>query len=326
MNPGNKPIWNGFDHRFKAELESSGLATKLQGRRICVALSGGADSVGLLWALWRQKDSLHFTLQAAHFHHGTGKNLEFREQSYLFCKELGENLKLPFFSSQFSGEELHSEADFRHHRWKFLRDLQAQKLTDFVATAHHADDQLETRLLKLIRGCGPTGLEAMRPDEGDVIRPFLKESKSEILQYLGVLDKKFLDDPSNLDPHYYRNWIRQEWLPQLEIHQPGATKALARSLEIISAAFLHQQEVSTQRIWFQGQKEMGLDRVVFSTLSKTQQLQLLVEYLNFLGKHEIRHTQLVELLKILDTPQIVHKFSLLHLYWQINAEQILAHS
>jgi hypothetical protein len=138
------------------------------------------------------------------------------------------------------------------------------------------------------------------------------------------LKVKHVQDPSNFHTKYRRNWLREIWLPALEKRHPGGIKSLAGSLEKISDAFQHQTEGLNTLVWYLGDWQNGIDRRQFYCLNSSQQKQVLVNYLRLMGTHDFRHTQLQEIIKHLDSSRIVHKFKLLNLNWQVNAQQILA--
>ena len=319
-----KILWKDFDHQLRRNLEEQGLLSFLKLSRVCVAFSGGVDSVALLQALWRQKQNLKMDLSAAHFHHGAGSNLLFRNRSLKFCQKMCDDLGIELFWTRYEGPKLVSEAEFRESRWNWLFSLKTKKDIQSLVTGHHAEDQLETRVLHLVRGCGPEGLQAMSYQDGPILRPFLNLPKAELRQYLQDLKVRYVEDPSNSNTKYKRNWLREKWLPELESKQQGSLKSLAASLEKISVAFQQQSEAASTLVWYQGDWQKGIDRRQFYCLNSSQQKQAVVNYLRLIGTHDFRHTQIQEIIKNLDSSKIVHRFSVLRLHWQVNAEQILA--
>ena len=209
--------------RFALNSESS---------RLCVALSGGRDSVVLLHALHRLVVSgrLPVSLTAVHVHHGISPNAD---QWTAFCTEFCRTCAVPLSIVRVevprdSGEGL--EAAARRMRHAVFADCAA----DWLALAHHRDDQAETVLLNLLRGSGIAGAAGMLAERAQghgpsLIRPLLDVPRTAIEGYAAEHDLRWIDDESNEDTHYRRNFLRREVLPALEEKFPGAQKSLARA-------------------------------------------------------------------------------------------------
>jgi len=178
---------------------------------------------------------------AAHLHHGLRG--EAADEDLAFCERLAGRLGIRFVSSRVDtaalakGERRSIEDAARQARYAFLEDARVQLSAEAVATAHTADDQAETLLLRLVRGSGTRGLGAIRPRAGHVIRPLLDMRRAEVRRYLAERSEGFREDASNADVALLRNRIRHELLPQLESRfSSGITDVLARE------AFLAQQD------------------------------------------------------------------------------------
>ena len=208
----------------------------LQGRHVCVGLSGGRDSVALLHALvqCRQQASplaLSFELSALHVHHGLSACADGWVE---FCQSLCNTLNVPLrvvhvTVSGVADEGL--EAAARRARYDAFATCNA----DWLALAHHRDDQAETLLLNLLRGAGAHGLAAM-PEERSLhtgptrlIRPLLSVSRQDIEHWLAAHDLAWIDDDSNADTHLRRNFLRAKILPLLSTAFPDPATALARA-------------------------------------------------------------------------------------------------
>ncbi|HTV82403.1 MAG TPA: tRNA lysidine(34) synthetase TilS [Acidobacteriaceae bacterium] len=206
------------------------------GMRVVVAVSGGADSVGLLRALGQAAPEMGLALSVAHLHHGIrGAEADADEQ---FVTELADRLGLPLNRRRVNApttaktEKKTLEEAARHLRYAWFRELLAQGRADAVATAHTLDDQAETVLHRLIRGAWTEGLGGIHPvvacPGGAVLRPFLKTSRAEILAWLRVTGQPWREDASNQDPAFTRSRIRHELLPQLAEFNPRIAEQLAR--------------------------------------------------------------------------------------------------
>lgn len=127
------------------------------------------------------------------------------------------------------------EERLRTIRYAFFEKLRKQKKFSSIVVAHHQDDQAETFLLRLLRGAGMSGLSAMRPKNGTVIRPLLECSRHDIRQYLKERGIQAREDKSNQDPKFLRNRIRHELLPLLEKKfQPNIKKILAQTATLLA--------------------------------------------------------------------------------------------
>lgn len=186
---------------------------------IVVGLSGGPDSVFLLHYLCQRRAELNLTLIAAHLDHGwradSYKDIEFclemtkQLNVQLICQKLSDlGLKLKFNGSQ---EEIGRKA--RRH---FFSTVQKEHHANFIALAHHAQDQQETFFIRLMRGASLSGLVAMKPKDGVYIRPLLQTNKQDLLDYLHANDIPYLIDPTNSSDAYLRNRIRAHVVPALQ--------------------------------------------------------------------------------------------------------------
>ena len=197
---------------------------------ILIGLSGGVDSVVLLHFLFKNAARYSWRLSALHVHHGVSANAD---DWAGFCTELCEQYQIP----------LHIEyvdiAPLREHgieaaARKLRHAAFAGQSCDFVALAHHIDDQAETLLLQLLRGAGVRGAAAMsqltnRNDSIPLARPLLNCSRQEILKYATEHDLRWINDESNVDDSYPRNFLRHRVLPLLGEKFPAYRETLARS-------------------------------------------------------------------------------------------------
>lgn len=197
-------------------------------RRLLIALSGGLDSMVLLnlvHSLCPQR-----LLGAAHFDHAIHpKSGEFCQQLAEQCQQLG----LEFFSRCESAidfadrEKISLEAAARQLRYGFLQELATHK-NCWVLTAHHRDDVAETLLLKLIAGTSLLGLSGPRPRRDQwLLRPLLNVSRSQLEAYAAQKSLVWLEDPTNQESKYRRNWVRLELMPLLVQQNPQISVALS---------------------------------------------------------------------------------------------------
>lgn len=194
------------------------------------AFSGGRDSVVLLHALCRLRDRgyLSCRLGAIHVHHGISPNAdEWADFCAVFCAEHDVDLQIVRVQVRHTGEGL--EAAARQARYAVFADSGAR----WLVLAHHRDDQAETVLLNLLRGAGVAGAAGMpveRVYRGvRLLRPLLDVSRDLIEAYAQEHDLPWVDDESNEDSHYRRNFLRNQIFPALDEKFPGAVGNLARA-------------------------------------------------------------------------------------------------
>jgi tRNA(Ile)-lysidine synthase len=214
-----------------------GFACPARGEGLVVGLSGGADSTALLDALaWLAKRQA-FRLVAAHLDHGLRPgSAEDAAACADLCGHLGVPLRLgrADVRARASRDRAGIEDAARRERYAFLRDVQRQEQAVAIAVAHTEDDQAETVLLRLLRGAGATGLGAMRPRTGEVLRPLLRVSRQEVLRHLAGRGLSWQEDPTNLETAFSRNRVRHELLPHLSRFNPSIVSTLGRSAVVLA--------------------------------------------------------------------------------------------
>jgi len=203
-------------------------------KSMTVALSGGVDSVVLLHLLHQLQKTQKFTLKASHVHHGLSKNAD---KWVKFCEKLCTKLSIPLDVNCVKlpqKKSLGIEGEARQLRYEKL--LQSQ--TDLVVLAHHEDDQAETFLLQLIRGAGVKGLSSMAhfDDTRRLWRPLLNTSRIDIESYAKKHQLKWIEDESNQNIDFDRNFIRSKVLPILKKRFNHIIKVISRSSSHLAEA------------------------------------------------------------------------------------------
>lgn len=197
---------------------------------ILIGLSGGVDSVVLLHLLHRLASRFSWRLSALHVHHGISPDADAWAD---FCAGLCRQLAIPLQIERVDIAPLRKHGIEAAAR-KLRHAAFARQACDFVALAHHADDQTETLLLQLLRGAGVRGASAMpfsagRVGSPDLLRPLLRCSRREILDYAAAHELRWIEDESNADDAYPRNFLRHRLLPLLEQKFPAYRDTLTRS-------------------------------------------------------------------------------------------------
>ncbi|HUZ04261.1 MAG TPA: tRNA lysidine(34) synthetase TilS [Acidobacteriaceae bacterium] len=209
------------------------------GERVCVAVSGGADSTALLRVLAAASAELGLVLSTIHVHHGI-RGAE-ADADANFVTQLAAQLALPCevvrvdALAYSAAEKISLETAARNLRYKFFRQILFSHQADVIATAHTLDDQAETVLMKLLRGAWTEGLSGIHPvlaqqgtATGRMVRPLLAVRRTEIEAYLRALNQPWREDASNRDPAHTRNRVRHHLLPTLREYNPNLDEQLAR--------------------------------------------------------------------------------------------------
>ncbi len=194
---------------------------------LIIAFSGGLDSCVLLHVIVQAKKTLDFDFKVMHVHHGLSPNADKWGD---FCKQTCLSYQVPLEVVKVEvqkGAGIGLEAAAREARYKALQAARA----DYIMLAHHRDDQAETLLLQLMRGAGPKGLSAMaaKDESRSLLRPLLDITRQEIEAFAKANQLAWIDDESNLDTKYDRNYCRHEILPVIKARFPAADETLARS-------------------------------------------------------------------------------------------------
>lgn len=216
-----------------------------RGSRVLVALSGGPDSTALLHLLTTLKDRLGIELRAAHFDHGVRPESSVEAAAVARrASELGVPCSVgsapPPSASIDSTTSRLTQARLRDQRYAFLSAETERTSSHRLATAHHADDQAETVLFRILRGTGLRGLAGIPGRRGRIVRPLLPFGRSELRGYLRARDIEYVRDPSNADLKWARARVRHRTLPALELSWRGEAaprlQALARTASRADAA------------------------------------------------------------------------------------------
>lgn len=243
---------------------------KYRGKKICIAVSGGADSVCLLHAFSEAADRLKITLSALTCEHGIRG--ERSKNDVRFVENLCEKWHVPLriFSADIpalsagSGRGLEEEG--RIFRYRCFAKILEEGAADFVATAHHKDDVAETVLYRLARGTSLKGLSAIRERDG-IIRPFLNVTRAQIEEYAREHNLDFVTDESNSDERFARNAIRGTVLPALETVVRGAGEHLVQFAERAAEDDHYLQSLAQAALTVRGEElriAASLPKPVFS--------------------------------------------------------------
>jgi len=309
--------WKPLEKKIYAHLK----ALDLKEKTLLVGASGGLDSMSLLHVLLRLQKTLKYVLVVGHVHHGQSFDpvtKDFRQDTARFVQRFCVEHGLDFLTNK-THEQASSEEQWRKLRYSYFKTWMKEISATYLVLAHHEDDLLETRLIRLIRGVGAQGIKSMSFLQDSLLRPLLRTPKVEIHHYAEERQITFVDDPSNNNKKFLRNWLRNVWLKELEAYRPGASHRLAQSLELISEEleYLQSEEGSVS-------SEVPLQREELSQGSLIQQKRHLASYLKSIEAKSYTASQIDEVLKRLKTPKKSFDFQVGGLIWRVSPNSISA--
>lgn len=206
------------------------------GDGVVIGVSGGPDSMALLRVLWELRPELHLSLYVAHLNHGLRPEAEEEKK---FVQKAAVALSLPFFYQKADVVTWQKEKNIplqeaaREVRYAFLNEIARKQGANKIALGHTADDQVESILMRFLRGSGSRGLAGIPPvRDGIYIRPLIECWREQIEDFLQKKKTSFLTDPSNRYLYYLRNRIRHELIPLLKQYNPNLPHTLWQMAEI----------------------------------------------------------------------------------------------
>lgn len=211
------------------------LPFSVKGKSVCVCLSGGADSVSLLLGLKEISTKYCIELSACHFNHMIRGEESDRDEQ--FCRDLCDKLGITLYRGRddvpgyAKFNKLSLEDAARKCRYAFFERVISRRHIDFCATAHNMNDDVETLLLNIIRGSGSNGGSSMAKFTCRILRPIIKISREEILEFLNEMRQDYIVDSSNNNIEYTRNYIRNIVLPELCKINPSVVDTVSRYID-----------------------------------------------------------------------------------------------
>ena len=208
------------------------------GDEVVCAVSGGADSMALLWAMYLLKDKRQIKLSAAHFNHCLRGEESDRDEAFVksFCEGYG--IPLIVGRGNVVAGKKGLEAAAREARYAFLHSLPGK-----IATAHTADDNAETLIMHMVRGTGLKGLGGIAPVNGALIRPMLSVTRQDVEGFLESYSVPYVDDSSNASDEFLRNRVRHHVMPVLRQENPCFAQNLSQM-----ALRLRQDEAALETV------------------------------------------------------------------------------
>lgn len=270
--------------------------------KLLVAFSGGIDSVVLTHLLHKAG----YSIELAHC------NFQLRgeeaKEDTLFCENFAKSLNVPFHLIYFETKAYASEHKLsiqmaaRELRYNWFKKLKSEYGFDYILTAHHANDNIETLFVNLIRGTGIKGLQGIPEKQNEMVRPLLFATKDEIKAYAAEQKIVFREDSSNQEVKYKRNFIRHQIVPELKKLNPALEETIHTSIQffkqsseiIAEYAQLKFQSICKEEsnllyidielLLLEKQKETLLFEWLHDKYFKTSQIQQLIEVLSAEGR------------------------------------------
>ncbi|PYZ91564.1 tRNA lysidine(34) synthetase TilS [Salipaludibacillus keqinensis] len=270
-----------------------------EGDHLLLAVSGGVDSMAMLKFFQQKQQESNFTLTVAHVDHGLRG--EESKQDAQFVRSYCEEIELPFYLHEpdvihrQKQDQLTTQEAARLCRYEWFATLMKTLKANKLVLAHHGDDQIETMLMRQIRGSlsGRKGMPIKRPFAGGyIVRPFLCIEKKDLLRFCQEYGVPFREDPSNESDHYQRNRVRHELLPFIKHENPKAHEIFQWQSEVWSE---EEQWMQTEaETWLsrlmEGRKlgEISINARLFREIPNALQRRTIHLILNYLSKKKMR--------------------------------------
>lgn len=307
----------------------------LKSAHIYLAVSGGLDSMSMLVLHQNLTKILKIKLAVIYVYHwdlnSCAEQKTFRKQAFQMLKSYCKEHNILFFSNAQAADfktqadkitKKQSEADYRKTRYQYFDQVLQQSNADLkiLATAHTAEDLLETRLLRLMRGVGGQGfssIEAVKQHKHYLlIRPLLNISKKDLKWYVTEKNINFFTDPSNKDKKFLRNWLRESILSLIEKKNPKYLQNMSQSFNLMAQQLQKTKPQTVSLV------ENKINLNVFNSMAISKQKQILAQYLyvNKIKNYSMGHV--LELLKHLNSSKKEQSFNLGKRLWLISKSQL----
>jgi tRNA(Ile)-lysidine synthase len=264
---------------------------------LCVAFSGGADSTALLHALAQWPQARARGLRALHVDHGLhAESARWSEHCKRFCEILDVPIEVVRVQIEHERREGLEAAARRARYTAFAKSLRSG---EWLALAHHREDQVETVLLKLLRGAGPHGLAGMRERRllgtGTLWRPLLDTPRAVLREYVIAHGLEYIEDPSNADTALSRNYLRAKILPGLHAHWPHAGQSILHSAKLCRESADHLDALAGSALQSLRRDGETLDAAGWSALPDALRALVLERWLHEQGLPAPTQVQIAEL-------------------------------
>ena len=244
--------------------------------KILVAVSGGVDSMALLHLLHNLRPQYGWNIAIAHYNHGV------RDDAFKDAYLVGDMADLygyPLYVGKYEYTDF-SEAALRKARYDFLEELRRDIGYDYIVTAHHNNDFLETAIFNTIRGSDREGMVALKDKRGRIVRPLLPFSKPEIIVFANLQDLPYREDSTNNDLSYSRNMVRNILMPhgsmKFRNYHHNMNQRLAKLKDVNQRINQGLTRVAEGLVEYEDKDSLEIDGSKFNSLPLTIQKNLLV--------------------------------------------------
>jgi len=283
-------------HAFKSFIAKENLFKT--GEKILLAVSGGIDSVAMCELF--HLSSVKFGIAHCNFHLRAKES----DEDEAFVKLLAEKYKVPFYVCHFATSDFALEKGIsvqmaaRELRYQWFELIRKQEGYQYIATAHHLDDQIETFFLNLMRSTGIAGFHGIAIKQGNIIRPLMFAYRKDIKEYIRKHKIHYREDSSNKETKYLRNAIRKKLIPVLNKIHPGFDKIINETIERIGETEkIYREVIESQKKRIM---KMENDRIILP-IAEILKLDPLPSYLyEFLAPYGFNLTVVKEIIRVLD--------------------------
>lgn len=297
---------------------------QLNSQNICVAVSTGVDSSVLLDCLYKMQSKYHYHIIICHVNHGQREQSNIEEQyikQYALDKQI--DIEVTHFTNEmFNNKNFQSEA--RNLRIKFFKEVLRKYHTPYIFLAHHLNDDIETSIMRMVRGSSLSGYAGMKEvtsyQDMIVLRPFLKVLKRDIYAYAEKNKIKYFEDQSNSTNHYTRNRIRHDVIPILFEENDNFKQAFLDfkdKINNVTTIVNQERDYYIDKFVIKDNNKIKIDIKSFLRLSKYLQIEVLFEVLK---KEQLSSKNIDEILKIIQSnkPNILTHIKKLEINKQYN--------
>ncbi|MBA4601264.1 tRNA lysidine(34) synthetase TilS [Thermoactinomyces mirandus] len=321
-----------FLERLQKEIESRGLIK--QNDHILVGVSGGPDSMALLYSLKQLEQVLGFRAFAVHVNHHLRDEESDEDEKYVTLCAQNWGISIDVVHVDVPGELKrqggNKQALARRLRYQAFKQVADKRKVNRLALAHHADDQMETVMMRLIRGTGIKGLAGMewvrRWENYVLIRPFLEFTKEEIIAFCKENSIMYREDSSNRSSVYTRNRIRQELIPLLKTFNPRVEEAILKLSELIREEEKEWEHLVNQAfnqvVAGKTENSYVLDLSSFLHLSVALQRRVVKLILSYLCHQEVTELSLDKVDQVRNLAKNQNPSAMIHLFKEIVAERV----
>jgi len=251
-----------FEKKVLKWIETSSLIKEGE-KKVLLAVSGGPDSTALFYSFLSIRKKLKIEIGVAHFNHKMRKD---SDEDAEFVKNMCEGVRFHYGELREKKPKGVSPEEWaRIKRYEFLKNVAEKEGYSLIATAHTLDDQVETVLMRILRGTGIEGLSGILPRTGNVIRPILCVWRKDVLRYLKEIKARYRIDETNFDTKIPRNFIRLKVIPEMEKHFPNLKNAIV-NLWMSSLGIADMTRLISDKIIFERDGDYIMDLKFFKDL------------------------------------------------------------